>query len=55
MMGKGQMLNTNADTIASALAVALSKAYDVRLIYCFEKKGVLENIADEDSVIQLDQ
>lgn len=51
--GQGQMLNTNADTIASALAVALSKQYDVRLIYCFEKKGVLENIADETSVISL--
>jgi acetylglutamate kinase len=51
--GNGQMLNTNADTVASALAVALSVSYDVRLIYCFEKKGVLENIADEDSVITL--
>ncbi|CAN5228073.1 acetylglutamate kinase [soil metagenome] len=51
--GNGQMLNTNADTVASALAVALSASYDVRLIYCFEKKGVLENIADEDSVITL--
>jgi acetylglutamate kinase len=51
--GQGQMLNTNADTIASALAVALSRQYDVRLIYCFEKKGVLENIDDENSVISL--
>ena len=51
--GKGQLLNTNADTIASSLAVALSKVYDVRLIYCFEKKGVLENIEDESSVISL--
>ena len=51
--GKGQLLNTNADTIASSLAVALSKLYDVRLIYCFEKKGVLENIEDETSVISL--
>ena len=49
--GQGQMLNTNADTIASALAIALSKQYDVRLIYCFEKKGVLENVDDEASVI----
>jgi len=49
----GQMLNTNADTIASALAVALSALYDVRLIYCFEKKGVLENVKDESSVINL--
>ncbi len=47
----GQLLNTNADTIASALAVALSGKYDVQLNYCFEKKGVLKNINDDDSVI----
>jgi len=51
--GEGQLLNTNADTIASALAVSLSGSYDVRLIYCFEKKGVLENVDDENSVISL--
>ncbi|MBI3882996.1 MAG: acetylglutamate kinase [Sphingobacteriales bacterium] len=51
--GNGQMLNTNADTVASTLAVSLSKSYDVRLIYCFEKKGVLENVNDDDSVITL--
>jgi acetylglutamate kinase len=51
--GKGQMLNTNADTIASTLAVALGKKYDVRLIYCFEKRGVLESVADDNSVINL--
>ena len=51
--GKGQMLNTNADTIAAVLAVDLSKKYAVRLIYCFEKKGVLENVNDENSVIPL--
>jgi acetylglutamate kinase len=49
--GQGHILNTNADTIASSLAVALSAEYDVRLIYCFEKKGVLEDVADEQSVI----
>ncbi len=49
----GQMLNTNADTIASSIAVALSKLYNVRLIYCFEKKGVLENVDDENSAITL--
>jgi len=49
--GQGQLLNTNADTIASALAVALAKSYDTTLIYCFEKKGVLRDIEDEDSVI----
>jgi acetylglutamate kinase len=48
----GQLLNTNADTIASSLAIALSQYYDVRLMYCFEKKGVLENVNDENSVIR---
>ncbi len=51
--GAGQMLNTNADTIASHIAVGLSKNYEVRLIYCFEKKGVLSNVEDEGSVISL--
>jgi acetylglutamate kinase len=46
-------LNTNADTVASSLAVALSGRYDVRLIYCFEKNGVLENVEDDNSVITL--
>ncbi len=48
---KGIMLNTNADTIASAMAIALSKHFQIRLIYCFEKKGVLMNIEDDQSVI----
>jgi acetylglutamate kinase len=51
--GEGHILNTNADTIASTLAVALSAYYDVRLIYCFEKKGVLEDVNDPGSVIRL--
>ncbi len=51
--GAGNMLNTNADTIASVVAVALSAVYNVRLMYCFEKKGVLENVEDENSVIGL--
>ena len=51
--GNGQMLNTNADTIASSLAIALSKFYNVRLIYCFEKKGVLHSPDDDNSVITL--
>ncbi|MEO6549084.1 MAG: acetylglutamate kinase [Ferruginibacter sp.] len=51
--GNGQVLNTNADTIAATLAIALSANYDVRLIYCFEKKGVLEDVQDDNSVIQL--
>jgi acetylglutamate kinase len=46
------MLNTNADTIASVLAVALSKHFDVRLIFCFEKKGVLMDVNDLNSVIR---
>jgi acetylglutamate kinase len=50
--GEGQLLNTNADTIASALAVALSKLYETTLVYCFEKKGVLQDINDEDSLIR---
>lgn len=48
----GSMLNTNADTIASVLAVALSKHFEVRLIFCFEKKGVLRNVDDAASVIR---
>ena len=46
-------LFSNADTIASHVATKLAKTYDVRLIYCFEKKGVLSNIDDEGSVISL--
>jgi acetylglutamate kinase len=49
--GEGQLLNTNADTIASALAVALAKLYDCTLVYCFEKTGVLKDINDESSLI----
>ncbi len=49
--GKGQLLNTNADSIAADLAMALSPAYEVRLIYCFEKQGVLRNVNDPESVI----
>ena len=51
--GHGNILNTNADTIASSLAVALSQYYEVRLIYCFEKKGILENVDDDNTVINL--
>lgn len=49
--GKGSMLNTNADTIAGEAAKALSKHFDVTLVYCFEKKGVLRDENDDDSVI----
>ena len=50
--GKGQLLNTNADTIASELAIGMSHKYDTTLYYCFEKKGVLLNVEDEESVIK---
>ncbi|MFI5163703.1 MAG: acetylglutamate kinase [Bacteroidia bacterium] len=50
--GKGQLLNTNADTMASAISVAMSKKQDTTLIYCFEKSGVLRNVDDESSVIE---
>ncbi len=49
--GHGTMLNTNADTIASETAKALAGLYDVTLIFCFEKKGVLANPDNDDSVI----
>ena len=49
--GKGSLLNTNADTIAGETAKALAKHYDVTLIFCFEKKGVLMNENDDRSVI----
>ncbi|UOG76244.1 acetylglutamate kinase [Hymenobacter tibetensis] len=49
--GHGQLLNTNADTIASSLARALAGSYTVELHFCFEKDGVLADINDEASVI----
>lgn len=49
--GAGGLLNTNADTIAGETAKALSEAFDVTLMYCFEKKGVLRDENDDDSVI----
>lgn len=49
--GNGHMLNTNADTIAGETAKALSAFFDVTLVYCFEKKGVLRDENDDDSVI----
>ncbi|MCM5662894.1 acetylglutamate kinase [Galbibacter mesophilus] len=47
----GQLFNTNADTIASEIATALAHGFEVELYYCFEKKGVLRSIEDENSVI----
>jgi acetylglutamate kinase len=49
--GQGNLLNTNADTIAAETAKVLADSFKVRLIYCFEKKGVLRDEADEESVI----
>lgn len=49
--GQGQLLNTNADTIASTLALAMTKKYDITLTYCFDKPGVLEDIDDDGSWI----
>lgn len=49
---KGQLLNTNADTIASELAIGFANEYQTELYYCFEKNGVLKDMDDEDSVIQ---
>jgi acetylglutamate kinase len=48
----GQLLNTNADTIASELAIGFANQFKTELYYCFEKNGVLERIEDENSVIK---
>lgn len=50
--GQGQLLNTNADTLAARIAAAMSTQYNVQLYYCFTKRGVLSNIHDESSVIE---
>ena len=47
----GQLLNTNADTIAQELAKAMSVHFSTSLVYSFEKKGVLRDVNDEDSVV----
>jgi len=49
--GDTQLLNTNADTIASAVAVAMSALYETSLIYCFEKRGVMRDIDDDSSLV----
>jgi acetylglutamate kinase len=49
---KGQLLNTNADTIAQEIANAMSKTYSVQLIYSFEKAGVLRDANDDDTLIK---
>jgi acetylglutamate kinase len=48
---KGSLLNTNADTIAQELGKAMSGLYDTSLVYCFERSGVLADVADNGSVI----
>lgn len=50
---EGGLLNCNADSIANAVACACSKKETTDLVYCFEKKGVLTDLDDEDSVIPL--
>ncbi len=50
--GSGQLLNTNADTIASEIAISMSQKITTELYYCFEKLGVLTDIKDENSVIE---
>ena len=47
----GALLNTNADTVAQTVAVGLAQRYPVELVYCFEKRGVLRDVNDEESVI----
>lgn len=49
----GSLLNTNADTMASSLAIALSRDYYTKLIYCFEKDGVLSDQENPDSIVPL--
>jgi acetylglutamate kinase len=50
--GNGQLLNTNADTITSQVAIGMSELYKVAIYYCFELNGVLEDINDKNSVIK---
>ena len=50
--GKGQLLNTNADTIAMEIARGMASHFEVELLYCFEKAGVLRDVDDDDSVIE---
>lgn len=50
--GDGQLLNTNADTIASEIAIGMGHSYETTLYYCFEKKGVLSDMANDNSVIK---
>ncbi|MFD0760754.1 acetylglutamate kinase [Lutibacter aestuarii] len=49
---KGQLLNTNADTIAAEIAIGMSKLFETEINYVFELQGVLKNIEDENSIIE---
>ena len=49
---KGQLLNTNADTITSQVAIGMSKIYETSIYYCFELEGVLKDINDKKSVVK---
>ncbi len=51
--GKGNLLNCNADSVASSVAIATSRIAPVELIYCFERNGVLRDVDDPDSVISI--
>ncbi|QTE23524.1 acetylglutamate kinase [Polaribacter cellanae] len=50
--GNGQLLNTNADTIASTIAIGMSNIYETSIYYCFELNGVLQDFNDKESVIK---
>ena len=49
--GNGQLLNTNADTLAAKIAVAMSSLYNVQLFYCFTKSGVLTDVNNDESIV----
>lgn len=51
--GKGNLLNCNADSVASSVAIATSRIAPLELIYCFERNGVLRDVDDPDSVISI--
>lgn len=51
--GNGQLLNTNADTIASTIAVGMSKIYETSIYFCFELNGVLRDFNDKNSVVKV--
>ena len=51
--GKGSLLNSNADSVASAVAVASASIAETDRVFCFEKQGVLRDVEDDSSVISL--